>query len=397
MSPVPPARSSTTHALAGRQPVEQRLLPQPVDAARSSGRSSGRSGRPRARRRRGPARPSPPAPRRRSRTSAPAARPRSRAATGAAGDTCGAVLAHADSGAHPGPRVRLLGRRRCAGNRRVRRERSDARAAGSRDHDARARGTPRGPDRHRAGPAARRHPLSPARPAARQASRAGPWCGSPGARSSSSASSTTAPCCSCISACRAGSLFDGEPCGPHEHLTFAFDDGTVLRFVDPRRFGMVDLWPAERLDRHRWLEHLGLEPLDPGFRRPSPRGRPRRPAQRAQGGADGPAHRGRGGQHLCQREPVPRQAGARARPPAAWHRARPDGWRGRSGRCCARRSKPVAPPCATTSSPTASSATSSADFASTTGLASPACVCGGPVGRIVQGARATFFCAACQR
>ena len=41
-------------------------------------------------------------------------------------------------------------------------------------------------------------------------------------------------------------LFDGEPCGPHEHLTFAFDDGTILRFVDPRRFGMLDLWPAER-------------------------------------------------------------------------------------------------------------------------------------------------------
>ncbi len=60
-------------------------------------------------------------------------------------------------------------------------------------------------------------------------------------------------------------LFDGEPCGPHEHLTFTFDDGTLLRFVDPRRFGMVDLWPAERLDEHRWLAHLGLEPLDPGF------------------------------------------------------------------------------------------------------------------------------------
>jgi formamidopyrimidine-DNA glycosylase len=60
-------------------------------------------------------------------------------------------------------------------------------------------------------------------------------------------------------------LFDGEPSGPHEHLTFAFDDGTVLRFVDPRRFGMLDLWPADQLDRHRWLRHLGLEPLDAGF------------------------------------------------------------------------------------------------------------------------------------
>lgn len=60
-------------------------------------------------------------------------------------------------------------------------------------------------------------------------------------------------------------LFDGEPCGPHEHLTFAFDDGTVLRFVDPRRFGMLDLCPEAELPRHRWLAHLGFEPLGRDF------------------------------------------------------------------------------------------------------------------------------------
>jgi formamidopyrimidine-DNA glycosylase len=60
-------------------------------------------------------------------------------------------------------------------------------------------------------------------------------------------------------------LFDGPPCGPHEHLTFSFDDGTVLRFVDPRRFGMLDLWPAAALAEHKWLSNLGLEPLDVGF------------------------------------------------------------------------------------------------------------------------------------
>jgi formamidopyrimidine-DNA glycosylase len=60
-------------------------------------------------------------------------------------------------------------------------------------------------------------------------------------------------------------LFDGAPRGAHEHLTFAFDDGTVLRFVDPRRFGMLDLCPAAALGQHRWLAHLGLEPLDPAF------------------------------------------------------------------------------------------------------------------------------------
>lgn len=60
-------------------------------------------------------------------------------------------------------------------------------------------------------------------------------------------------------------LFDGPPAGPHEHLTFHFDDGTVLRFVDPRRFGMLDLWPTADLGAHRWLAHLGLEPLANSF------------------------------------------------------------------------------------------------------------------------------------
>ena len=60
-------------------------------------------------------------------------------------------------------------------------------------------------------------------------------------------------------------LFDGEPAGSHEHLTFTFDDGTILRFVDPRRFGMLDLCPTGDIPDHRWLRQLGLEPLEAGF------------------------------------------------------------------------------------------------------------------------------------
>jgi formamidopyrimidine-DNA glycosylase len=56
-------------------------------------------------------------------------------------------------------------------------------------------------------------------------------------------------------------LLDGAPAGPHEHLTFAFDDGTRLRFVDPRRFGLLDLAPSSRLAEHPRLRDLGLEPL----------------------------------------------------------------------------------------------------------------------------------------
>ena len=60
-------------------------------------------------------------------------------------------------------------------------------------------------------------------------------------------------------------LFDGEAAGPHEHLTFGFDDGTILRYVDPRRFGMLDLVASAKLGSHPRLADLGLEPLDPGF------------------------------------------------------------------------------------------------------------------------------------
>jgi formamidopyrimidine-DNA glycosylase len=60
-------------------------------------------------------------------------------------------------------------------------------------------------------------------------------------------------------------LFDRPPAGPHEHLTFGFDDGTCLRFVDPRRFGMLDLTPTDQLEAHPRLAGLGLEPLAPSF------------------------------------------------------------------------------------------------------------------------------------
>lgn len=60
-------------------------------------------------------------------------------------------------------------------------------------------------------------------------------------------------------------LFDGPPAGPHEHLTFHFDDHTCLRFVDARRFGSLDLARTEELAAHPRLAALGLEPLAPEF------------------------------------------------------------------------------------------------------------------------------------
>ena len=64
-------------------------------------------------------------------------------------------------------------------------------------------------------------------------------------------------------------VLDGPPAGAHEHLTFGFDDGTTLRFVDPRRFGMLDLVPSAALATHPRLAGLGLEPLAASFTGPA--------------------------------------------------------------------------------------------------------------------------------
>ena len=52
---------------------------------------------------------------------------------------------------------------------------------------------------------------------------------------------------------------------PHEHLVLETDEGWRLGFVDPRRFGSVDLVPTPDEDRHKLLAGLGPEPLDPAF------------------------------------------------------------------------------------------------------------------------------------
>jgi formamidopyrimidine-DNA glycosylase len=52
---------------------------------------------------------------------------------------------------------------------------------------------------------------------------------------------------------------------PHEHLVLETDDGWRLGFVDPRRFGSVDLVPTRKEDAHKLLAELGPEPLDPAF------------------------------------------------------------------------------------------------------------------------------------
>ena len=60
---------------------------------------------------------------------------------------------------------------------------------------------------------------------------------------------------------------DPDTTGPalHEHVEMETDDGWLVGFVDPRRFGSIDLVPTADEDAHRLLAGLGPEPLDDAF------------------------------------------------------------------------------------------------------------------------------------
>ena len=53
--------------------------------------------------------------------------------------------------------------------------------------------------------------------------------------------------------------------GPHDHVVFKLASGTVVTFNDPRRFGLMDLVGADRIDMHPALAAIGPEPLDVEF------------------------------------------------------------------------------------------------------------------------------------
>lgn len=54
------------------------------------------------------------------------------------------------------------------------------------------------------------------------------------------------------------------PPGKHDHLDFVFDDGQLLRFHDPRKFGIVTWFVGDPL-QHPLLTEIGPEPLGRGF------------------------------------------------------------------------------------------------------------------------------------
>ena len=54
------------------------------------------------------------------------------------------------------------------------------------------------------------------------------------------------------------------PPATHDHIDLIFEDNTVLRYTDPRRFGAM-LWTEDDVGSHPLLAHLGPEPLEEDF------------------------------------------------------------------------------------------------------------------------------------
>ena len=51
----------------------------------------------------------------------------------------------------------------------------------------------------------------------------------------------------------------------HDHVVLVLDNGWVVTYNDPRRFGFMDLAPTKTLDQHPRMRGLGAEPLAPEF------------------------------------------------------------------------------------------------------------------------------------
>ncbi|TJY58242.1 bifunctional DNA-formamidopyrimidine glycosylase/DNA-(apurinic or apyrimidinic site) lyase [Sinimarinibacterium sp. CAU 1509] len=64
-----------------------------------------------------------------------------------------------------------------------------------------------------------------------------------------------------------GRLFVLDPSTPlkkHDHIDFELDNGKLIRFNDPRRFGALLLWPAGEPE-HPLLAQMGPEPFSEAF------------------------------------------------------------------------------------------------------------------------------------
>lgn len=53
----------------------------------------------------------------------------------------------------------------------------------------------------------------------------------------------------------------GSAGGAHDHVVFDIDSGVRVVYTDPRRFGFMTLCPADTIDEHPLMGHLGVEPM----------------------------------------------------------------------------------------------------------------------------------------
>ena len=51
----------------------------------------------------------------------------------------------------------------------------------------------------------------------------------------------------------------------HDHIDFRTNSGDIIRFTDPRRFGLMTYTIRDQLNQHSLLKNLGPEPLNPEF------------------------------------------------------------------------------------------------------------------------------------
>ena len=86
---------------------------------------------------------------------------------------------------------------------------------------------------------------------------------------------------------------DAGPFNPrHDHVQFDLDDGSLLVYNDPRRFGLMKLYPDADFESAIELKGLGPEPFD-GFQPPNICGGDARTHRRDQKPADGSTSRSR--------------------------------------------------------------------------------------------------------
>ena len=60
-------------------------------------------------------------------------------------------------------------------------------------------------------------------------------------------------------------FYESSKLANHDHVIFELNDGTIITYNDPRRFGAMDLAKTDDLNNHKFLEKLGPEPLGNNF------------------------------------------------------------------------------------------------------------------------------------